>query len=118
MILPGTGLDRETARFIVEVILQDKEVKAEIAKQVRTETSTARNKYSQYDRSTFDELTSGDVNRQYRMALSGYDVYGHVIIGANQDTSNRNTMKKMKNKIRYGNRPENGYENRSGFNII
>jgi hypothetical protein len=34
MFLPGTGLDRQAARFIVDVILQDREVKAELAKQI------------------------------------------------------------------------------------
>lgn len=117
MFLPGTGLDRQAARFIVDVILQDREVKAELAKQIRVESSTAKNKYSQYDRATFDSLTMGDVNLQYRMAQSGYDVYGRTILTGMEDTSNYNITKKMKNRIRYGKRPEQGYENRGGFNI-
>lgn len=118
MIIPGTGLDRKAAKFIVEVILQDREVKAELAKQIRVETSTAKSKYAQYDRSTFDSLTSGDVNLQYRMAQSGYDVYGRTYLSGQVDTSNSNIAKKMKNKIRYGKRGENGYQNRGSYDIV
>lgn len=113
----GLGLDRATAQYIINVILQDRDVKAELAKQIRVETSTAKNKYSQYDRASFDSLTSGDVNLQYKMAQSGYDVYGKTILSGHSDTSNRNVYKKMKNRIRYGKRPENGYQNRGGFTV-
>ncbi len=116
-MIGGLGLDRATAKYIIDVILQDRDIKAELAKQIRIETETARNKYSQYSRATFDSLTSGDVNLQYRMAQSGYDVYGRTIIGGNTNTSNANVYKKMKNKIRYGKRPENGYQNRGGFTV-
>lgn len=111
------GLDRATANYIINVILQDRDVKAELAKQIRIETETAKNKYSQYNRASFDALTSGDVNLQYRMAQSGYDVYGRTILSGVSNTSNVNTYKKMKNKIRYGKRPENGYQNRGGFTV-
>lgn len=113
----GLGLDRATAQYIINVILQDREVKAELAKQIRIETETHKNKYSQYSRASFDALTSGDVNLQYRMAQSGYDVYGRTILSGHTDTSNRNIYKNMKNKIRYGKRPENGYQNRGGFTL-
>lgn len=113
----GLGLDRATAQYIINVILQDRDVKAELAKQIRIETETHKNKYSQYNRATFDSLTSGSVNLQARMAQSGYDVYGRTILSGHTDTSNSNIYKKMKNKIRYGKRPENGYDNRGGFTI-
>ena len=116
-MIGGLGLDRATANYIINVILQDREVKAELAKQIRIETETHRNKYSQYNRSSFDSLTSGDVNLQYRLAQSGYDVYGRTILSGHADTSNRNLYKNMKNKIRYGKRPENGYQNRGGFTL-
>lgn len=116
-MIGGLGLDRATAQYIINVILQDRDVKAELAKQIRVETSTAKNKYSQYSRSSFDELTSGDVNLQVRMAQSGYDVYGRTILSGHTDTSNSNVYKKMKNKIRYGKRPENGYQNRGSHSI-
>ena len=116
-MIGGLGFDREIARYIINIILQDREVKAEIARQVRIETETAKNKYSQYNRASFDSLTSGDVNLQYRMAQSGYDVYGRTILSGVANTSNVNAYKKMKNKIRYGKRPENGYQNRGGFTI-
>ena len=111
------GLDRATANYIINVILQDRDVKAELAKQIRIETETAKNKYSQYNRASFDALTSGDVNLQYRMAQSGYDVYGRTILSGHTDTSNKNAYKKMKNKIRYGKQPESGYRNRGGFTL-
>lgn len=116
-MIGGLGFDKEIARYIINIILQDREVKAEIARQVRIETETAKNKYAQYNRASFDSLTSGDVNLQYRMAQSGYDVYGRTILSGTTNTSNVNTYKKMKNKIRYGKRPENGYQNRGGFTV-
>lgn len=111
----GLGLDRATAQYIINVILQDRDVKAELAKQIRIETETAKNKYSQYNRASFDSLTSGDVNLQLRLAQSGYDVYGRTILSGHTNTSNSNVYKRMKNKIRYGKSPERGYENRGGF---
>ena len=116
-MIGGLGLDRATARYIIDVILQDRDVKAELAKQIRVETETHKNKYSQYSRASFDELTSGDVNLQYRLAQSGYDIYGRTILSGHTDTSNRNIYKNMKNKIRYGKRPEHGYQNRGGFTL-
>lgn len=116
-MIGGLGLDRATAKYIIDVILQDRDVKAELAKQIRIETETAKNKYSQYSRASFDSLTSGDVNLQYRMAQSGYDIYGRTILSGHTDTSNSNIYKRMKNKIRYGKSPERGYENRGGFTI-
>lgn len=116
-MIGGLGLDRATAQYIINVILQDREVKAELAKQIRIETETHKNKYSQYNRASFDSLTSGDVNLQHRLAQSGYDVYGRTILSGHTDTSNRNLYKNMKNKIRYGKRPESGYQNRGGFTL-
>lgn len=116
-MIGGLGLDRAAAQYIINVILQDRDVKAELAKQIRIETETHKNKYSQYNRATFDSLTSGDVNLQYRMAQSGYDVYGRTILSGHTSTNNSNVYKKMKNKIRYGKRPENGYQNRGGFSV-
>lgn len=116
-MIGGLGLDRAMADYIINVILQDRNVKAEIAKQIRIETETAKNKYSQYNRASFDALTMGDVNLQYRMAQSGYDVYGRTILSGRANTSNVDVYQKMKNKIRYGKRPENGYRNRGGFSI-
>jgi (p)ppGpp synthase/HD superfamily hydrolase len=116
-MIGGLGLDRATANYIINVILQDRDVKAELAKQIRIETETAKNKYSQYNRASFDSLTSGDVNLQYRMAQSGYDVYGRTILSGHTNTSNKNVYQKMKNKIRYGKQPESGYRNRGGFTV-
>lgn len=116
-MIGGLGLDRATADYIVNVILQDRSVKAELAKQIRIENETAKNKYSQYNRASFDSLTSGDVNLQYRLAQSGYDVYGRTILSGHANTSNIDVYRKMKNKIRYGKRPENGYQNRGGFTL-
>lgn len=113
----GLNLDRETARYIINVVLQDRDVKAELAKQIRQETAITKNKYSQYDRASFDALTYGDVNLMHRLAQSG-EFYGHTVMGGHMDTSNRNVYKKMKNKIRYGRRPEAGYQNQPGFHVV
>lgn len=113
----GLGLDRQLARYIIDVILQDREIKAELAKQIRTE-SEPKNKYSQYSRANFDELTRGDVNLQMRLTQSGYDVYGRTYIQSNAAVySNANSYRKMKNKIRYGRRPEDGFENKGSFTV-
>ena len=117
MVFNAFGLDRQLVRYIIDVILQDREVKAELAKQIRIEAETAKNKHAQYSRSTFDSLTSGDVNLQHRLAQSGYDVYGKTYLRGNETGSNASVYQKMKNKIHYGKRPENGYENRGGFTL-
>ena len=114
----GMQLQKDMADYIVKVILQDKDVKAELAKQIQAQNNTVKNKYSQYNRASFDDLTKGDVNLQLRMAQNGYDFYGNTIIGSLANTSNNSTYQKMKNKIRYGKRPEKGYENRGGHNVI
>lgn len=49
-MIGGLGLDRAVADYIVNVVLKDRDVKAELAKQIRIETETAKNKYSQYNR--------------------------------------------------------------------
>ena len=54
---------------------------------------------------------------QAKMAASGYDVYGRTIISGNSNANNNNTYKRMKNKIKYGRSPENGYQNRGEFTI-
>ena len=116
-MLPGMGIDREIKEFFL-ACLQDSDIKAELSRQIETEVRTSRNKYSQYSMADFEALTTPNVNMQYRMAQSGYDVYGNTIISSNKPFTNSNTAKKMKNRIRYGKRPERGMENRGGYNII
>ena len=110
------NLDRELANYIIEVILQDRDVKAELAKQIRSESQ--RTSTGLYDNANFEALTSGNVNLQHRLAQSGFDVYGRTYLTKNASTNNDNVYKKMKNKIRYGRKPENGYENRSSFKFV
>lgn len=111
----GFGLDRDIADYIIKVVLQDNNVKAELQKQIEAEIDIHNNKYSQYDRSSFNALTSGNVNMQYRMAQAGYQAYGRTILSGQKDTSNVTVYQEMKNKIRYGRRPENGYTNRGSY---
>ena len=104
---------------IVKVIIDafgDDRIKNEIAKRVRVEIDSERKKYNGTVQS-YDSLTSGNVNMQAKMAASGYDVYGKTIISGNSNANNNNTYKRMKNKIKYGKSPENGYQNRGGFTI-
>ena len=115
MWYPGYGVNQELIKLIL-ACLDDREIKAEIARQVRVEVDNQRKKYNGSVQS-YDSLTSGNVNMQAKMAASGYDVYGRTIISGNLDASNNNTYKKMKNKIKYGRSPENGYQNRGGFTI-
>lgn len=118
MIIPGQKLPREVSQFIIQAI-NDTDVKAELHKQIRIEMDNERIKNGAYKGTmqSYDSLTSGNVNMQARMAASGYDIYGRTIIGSNYNASNQNTYKKMKNKIKYGKSPENGYMNRGSFSI-
>lgn len=113
MWYPMQAISQETVKFILAVLNND-EVKAEIAKQVRVEIDNQRTKYNGA-RLSYDSLTSGNVNMQAKMAASGYDVYGRTIITGNKTASNNSLHKKMKNKIRYGKAPQEGYTNRGSF---
>ena len=115
MWYPGYGVNQELKNLIL-ACLDDTEIKNEIAKQVRIEMDNERKKYKGTVQS-YESLTSGNVNMQAKMAASGYDVYGRTIISGNYNANNNNTYKKMKNKIKYGRSPENGYQNRGGFTI-
>ena len=115
MWYPGYGVNQELKNLIL-ACLDDREIKAEIARQVRIEIDNERSKYRGNVQS-YESLTSGNVNMQAKMAASGYDVYGRTIISGNYNANNNNTYKKMKNKIKYGRSPENGYQNRGGFTI-
>lgn len=115
MWYPGYGVNQELKNLIL-ACLDDREIKAEIARQVRIEIDNERSKYRGNVQS-YESLTSGNVNMQAKMAASGYDVYGRTIISGNSNANNNNTYKRMKNKIKYGRSPENGYQNRGGFTI-
>ena len=115
MWYPGYGVNKELVKLVL-ACLDDSEIKAEIARQVRIEVDNERKKYKGSVQS-YESLTSGNVNMQAKMAASGYDVYGRTIISGNSNASNNNTYKRMKNKIKYGKSPENGYQNRGGFTI-
>lgn len=114
MWFPGQGVSQEIVNLILAA-LNDKEVKAEISRQIRVEMDNQRTKYNGTVQS-YQSLTSGNVNMQAKMAASGYDVYGNTIIRGNKSASNSNTYKKMKNKIKYGKAPQQGYVNRGDFN--
>ena len=115
MWYPGYGVNQDLKQLIL-ACLDDTEIKNEIAKQVRIEMDNERKKYKGTVQS-YESLTSGNVNMQAKMAASGYDVYGRTIISGNYNANNNNTYKKMKNKIKYGRSPENGYQNRGGFTM-
>ena len=115
MWYPGYGVNKELVKLVL-ACLNDSEIKTEIARQVRIEVDKERQKYKGNVQS-YESLTSGNVNMQAKMAASGYDVYGKTIISGNSNANNNNTYKRMKNKIKYGKSPENGYQNRGGFTI-
>lgn len=115
MWYPGYGVNQELKNLIL-ACLDDSEIKNEIARQVRIEVDNERKKYKGTVQS-YDSLTSGNVNMQAKMAASGYGVYGKTIISGNSNANNNSTYKRMKNKIKYGRSPENGYQNRGGFTI-
>lgn len=118
MFIPGQALPREVVQYTLQ-ILQNDEVKSEISKQVRIEIDNQRGKSSSFGGTlqSYDSLTSGNVNMQAKMAASGYDVYGRTILKSNFNASNNNTYKKMKNKIKYGKSPENGFINHGQFSM-
>lgn len=116
MWYPGYGINQDLKQLIL-ACLDDTEIKNEIARQVRIEVDNQRKKYNGTVQS-YESLTSGNVNMQAKMAASGYDVYGRTIISGNYNANNNNIYKKMKNKIKYGKSPENGYQNHGGFTII
>lgn len=116
MFIPGQALSRDIINLMIAALNND-EIKAELSKQIRVEMDNERIKYNSTVQS-YSSLTSGSVNTQVRMAASGYDVYGNTIIKGNYNASNNNTYKKMKNKIKYGKSPQNGYNNRGDFNQI
>lgn len=125
MWFPGKRIS-EDIRDLFITALNDEEVKKEFAKRFDENMQDERNKNrtehtaridssrSKYRGPTqsYAELTSGNVNLQARMAASGYDVYGRTILNGHENTSHDNLYRKMKNKIRYGRHPEDGYRNR------
>ena len=116
MWYPGYGVNQELKNLIL-ACLDDREIKAEIARQVRIEIDNERSKYHGNVQS-YESLTSGNVNMQAKMAASGYDVYGKTIIQGNINASNQNVYKKMKNQIKYGRNPQEGYRNRGAFTLV
>lgn len=115
MWYPGQGVNDQIVQLIIKA-MDDERVKNELSKRIRIELDTQRAKYKGSVQS-YESLTSGNVNMQAKMAASGYDVYGKTIIAGNSKADNNNTYKRMKNKIKYGRSPENGYQNRGGFTL-
>ena len=115
MWYPGMEINNQL-RQLVLALTDDPAFKAEIAKHVRIEMDNERKKYNGTVQS-YDALTSGNVNLQAKMAASGYDIYGKTYMRNNKNTTNDNTYKKMKNRIKYGRSPENGYQNHGDITI-
>lgn len=115
MWLPGQKASREIVEAVVAA-LNDEQVRAELSKRIRIEMDTQRPKYDGYVQS-YESLTSGNVNMQARMAASGYDVYGRTIVTSNKPKTNVYAHQNMKNKIRYGRAPQDGFKNRGGFSV-
>lgn len=112
---PGQGANDAIVKLIIQA-MDDERVKNELSKRIRLELDLQRTKYKGNVQS-YESLTSGNVNMQAKMAASGYDVYGKTIIAGNTQANNNNLYKKMKNRIKYGRSPENGYQNRGGFTL-
>lgn len=108
------NLNKEFIKMVI-MSLGDQQVKAEISRQIRVEMDNEKNKnigstYSQPFQ-TYNSLTSGNVNLQARMAASGYSVYGETTIDGNKPLTNKNAYQRMKNKIKYGRKGQNGFNN-------
>lgn len=121
MYYPGIALSKEIIELFITA-LKNEEIKAELHKQIKIEVDSQRDRNSaRFGGSTiqsYESLTSGNVNMQARMAVSGYDIYGNTIINSNRNLGNSNIYKKMKNRIKYGRSPQNGYINRGDMNIL
>ena len=118
MWYPGQTLNQEIVKLFIAALNND-EVKAELYKQMKIQMDNERAKNGTVPRQSYDSLTSGNVNMQAKMAASGYNVYGRTVIGSNQGSyNNKNVYRKMKNKIKYGRSPQDGFENRGSFNIM
>lgn len=120
MWYPGQSFSQALNREVIELFmaaLNNDEIKNELRKHIRVELDTQRTKYSGTVQS-YESLTSGNVNMQAKMAASGYDVYGRTILTANQDATNQNVYKKIKNQIHYGRSPQHGYYNRGSYSVI
>lgn len=113
MFIPGQALGRDIIELFIAA-LNNNEIKAELAKYIRIEMDSERNKYNGSVQS-YDSLTSGSVNMQAKMAASGYDIYGKTILNGNKSMNNNNTYRKMKNKIKYSKNPQDGYQNRGKY---
>lgn len=116
MWYPYQAISQETVKLFIAALNND-EVKTEMAKQIRVQIDSERSKYNGQTQS-YDSLTSGNVNMQAKMAASGYDVYGRTVISGNSNARNNNVYRKMKNQIKYGRSPENGYYNHGGFKMV
>lgn len=115
MWIPGQAISQELVNLLLAA-LNNSEIKAEISKQIQTEIDINKNQYKGSTQ-TYNSLTSGDVNTQTRMAVSGYDSYGKAIIKSNSGFGNENVYKNMKNKIIYGSNPQE-FKNRGGISFI
>lgn len=113
MYIPGQALGRDIIELFIAA-LNNTEIKAELSKYIRVEMDNARTKYDGSVQS-YDSLTSGSVNMQAKMAASGYDIYGRTILNGNKTATNNNVYRKMKNKIKYGTNPQEGYKNRGKY---
>lgn len=98
----------ELSKKTLKMIKEDSEIKSELLRQIRSEFSKMSSKNSNQPM-TYESLTSGDVNMQARMAVSGYDVYGRTLISSQKGTFNDNVYKKMKNKVKFGRAPQQGF---------
>lgn len=116
MWFPGQALNEDIIQMFIAA-LGNERVKTELSKQIRVEMDNEHTKY-RGSMPSYDSLTSGSVNMQARMAASGYDVYGRTVLNSNYNASNNNIYKKMKNKIKYGSVPKDGYRNRGSYEEV
>ena len=114
MFVPYQKLSEDVISLFLAAFADDR-VKEALSERIRIEIDTQRTKYNG-DRQSYNSLTSGTVNLQTRMAASGYDVYGRVMLDADRSAENVNAYKKMKNQIHYGRNPETApYTNRGSY---
>lgn len=115
---PMRALTQREIQFILSAF-QNREIKAELAKQIRVQIDAKDNRYYGA-KMNYDYLTMGTVDMQNRLAASGYDTYGKTIMSSASERTarNDNLYRNLKNKIRYRSVPDTGYRDRGSYTIV
>lgn len=112
MWVPFDALSTKVLEYVIKCFDNEK-FQTELSRRIRLESETQRNRTGgQY--LNYDSLTQGNVNLQARMAASGYQTYGNVVMKSNNPKNLDNVYKNMKNKLHFA-APTGASENRGSY---